>query len=145
MSWLDHWKVCQGGTRCSLSKSPSNSRVPSYSRKEMEVIPGGRNEKLECSGFARVTPGDRERGVPLLPTIPHFCISRSVESSAWPQLRISECGLFSKAGQHPELYRDENEARDPKSVGFEEDTTHTMFSNLGSKQKIHRATKPHLD
>lgn len=92
----------------------------------MEVIPGGRNEKLECSGFARVTPGDCERGVPLLPTIPHFCISRSVESSAWPQLRISECGLFSKAGQHPELYKDENEARDPKSVGFEEDTTHVF-------------------
>lgn len=94
-------------------------------------MPGERNEKLECSGFARVTPGDWECGVPLLPTTLHFCISCSVESSAWPQLRISECGLSSKAGQHPELYKDENEAREPRSVGFEEDTTHTMFSNLG--------------
>lgn len=115
----------------SVSKSPSNSRVPSYRRKEMGVIPGGRNEKLEHSGFPRVTPGDWECRVPLLPATPHFCISHSVKSSAWPQLRISECELSSKAGQHPELYKDENEDREPRSVGFEEDTTHTMFSNLG--------------
>lgn len=71
-------------------------------------------------------------GVPLISTAPYFCISRSVGSRAWPQFRISERGLFSKAGQQPEPYReDENEASEPRSVGLEEETAHTLFLKLG--------------
>lgn len=40
-------------------------------------------------------------------------------------------GFSAKLGSIQNFIKMKNEARDPKSVGFEEDTTHTMFSNLG--------------
>lgn len=70
--------------------------------------------------------------VSLISTDPYFCISYPVESPAWPQLRTSESGLFCKAGQQPELNRgDEKEAREPRAMNFEEETTHLMFLDLG--------------